>query len=35
MTYPLVLDLAAEHILVAVTCRALGFSEAGFLCLEA
>jgi putative transposase len=30
MTYPLVLALAADHILVAVTCRALGFSKQAF-----
>jgi transposase InsO family protein len=30
MTYPLVLDLAAEKIPVAVTCRVLGFSTQGF-----
>lgn len=30
MTYPLVLDLAAEGIPVAVTCRALGFSKQAF-----
>lgn len=30
MTYPLVLDLAADGIPVAVTCRVLGFSRAGF-----
>jgi putative transposase len=30
MTYPLVLDLAADHIPVAVTCRVLGFSKQAF-----
>ncbi|TCO11628.1 transposase InsO family protein, partial [Kribbella steppae] len=30
MTYPLVLDLAADNIPVAVTCRALGFSKQAF-----
>jgi putative transposase len=30
MTYPLVLDLAADGIPVAVTCRVLGFSKQGF-----
>ncbi len=30
MTYPLVLDLAAEGIPVAVTCRVLGFSKQAF-----
>lgn len=30
MTYPLVLELAAEQIPVAVTCRVLGFSKQGF-----
>jgi putative transposase len=30
MTYPLVLDLAAGHIPVAVTCRVLGFSKQAF-----
>ena len=30
MTYPLVLDLAADKIPVAVTCRVLGFSTQGF-----
>ncbi|MGY4844530.1 IS3 family transposase [Kocuria sp. MNB10] len=30
MTYPLVLDLAADGIPVAVTCRALGFSKQSF-----
>lgn len=30
MTYPLVLDLAADGILVAVTCRVLGFSKQSF-----
>jgi putative transposase len=30
MTYPLVLDLAADHIPIAVTCRALGFSKQAF-----
>jgi putative transposase len=30
MTYPLVLDLAADGIPVAVTCRVLGFSEQAF-----
>jgi putative transposase len=30
MRYPLVLDLAAEGIPVAVTCRALGFSKQAF-----
>jgi putative transposase len=29
MTYPLVLDLAADKIPVAVTCRVLGFSKQG------
>jgi putative transposase len=30
MTYPLVLDLAADGIPVTVTCRVLGFSTQGF-----
>ena len=30
MRYPLVLDLAAEGIAVAVTCRVLGFSKQAF-----
>jgi putative transposase len=30
MTYPLVLDLAADGIPVSVTCRVLGFSTQGF-----
>jgi len=30
MTYPLLLDLAADGIPVAVTCRVLGFSKQGF-----
>ena len=30
MTYPLVLDLAADGVPVAVTCRVLGFSKQGF-----
>lgn len=30
MTYPLVLDLAADNIPVAVTCRVLGFSKQAF-----
>ena len=30
MMYPLVLDLAADNILVAVTCRVLGFSKRTF-----
>ena len=30
MRFPLVLDLAADGILVAVTCRALGFSKQAF-----
>ncbi|GAP33548.1 integrase, partial [Nocardia seriolae] len=30
MTYPLVLDLAADDIPVAVTCRVLGFSKQAF-----
>ena len=30
MTYPLVLDLAADGIPVAVTCRVLGFAKQGF-----
>jgi len=30
MTYPLVLDLAADGVPVTVTCRVLGFSRAGF-----
>jgi putative transposase len=30
MMYPLVLDLVAVGIAVAVTCRALGFSEQAF-----
>jgi putative transposase len=30
MTYPLVLDLAADKIPVAVTCRVLGFSKQAF-----
>jgi hypothetical protein len=30
MTYPLVLDLAADKIPVAVTCRVLGFSKHAF-----
>jgi len=30
MTYPLVLDLAADNIPVAVTCRVLGFSQQAF-----
>jgi putative transposase len=30
MTYPLVLDLAADRIPVAATCRVLGFSTQGF-----
>ena len=30
MRYPLVLDLAADGIPVAVTCRALGFSKQAF-----
>jgi transposase InsO family protein len=35
MTYPLVEDLAADAIPVAVTCRVLEFSQAGVLWLEA
>ena len=31
MTYPLVLDLAADGIPVAVTCRVLGFSTQAFM----
>jgi transposase InsO family protein len=31
MTYPLVLDLAAEGIPIAVTCRVLGFSRQAFM----
>jgi hypothetical protein len=30
MTYPLVLDLAADGVPVAVTCRVLGFSKQAF-----
>ena len=30
MMYPLVLDLAADKIPVAVTCRVLGFSKQAF-----
>ena len=30
MMYPLVLDLAADGIPVAVTCRVLGFSKQAF-----
>ncbi len=30
MMFPLVLDLAADHIPVAVTCRVLGFSKQAF-----
>ncbi len=30
MMYPLVLDLAADQIPVAVTCRVLGFSKQAF-----
>ncbi len=30
MKYPLVLDLAADNIPVAVTCRVLGFSKQSF-----
>jgi hypothetical protein len=30
MTYPLVLDLAADKIPVAVTCRVLGFTKQAF-----
>jgi hypothetical protein len=30
MSYPLVLDLAADGIPVAVTCRVLGFSTQAF-----
>ena len=30
MRYPLVLDLAADGIPVAVTCRVLGFSKQAF-----
>jgi hypothetical protein len=30
MSYPLVLDLAADSIPVAVTCRVLGFSTQAF-----
>ena len=30
MIYPLVRELAAENIPVAVTCRALGFSKQAF-----
>ena len=30
MMYPLVLDLAADNIPVAVTCRVLGFSKQAF-----
>src|SRR3712207_9529033 len=30
MIYPLVQDLAADHIPVAVTCRVLGFSKQAF-----
>jgi hypothetical protein len=30
MRFPLVLDLAADGILVAVTCRAMGFSKQAF-----
>jgi hypothetical protein len=30
MTYPLVRDLAADKIPVAVTCRVLGFSKQAF-----
>ena len=30
MMYPLVRDLAAEGIPVAVTCRVLGFSKQGY-----
>ncbi len=30
MTYPLVLDLAAGGVPVAVTCRVLGFSKQAF-----
>lgn len=30
MTYPLVRDLAAEGLPVAVTCRVLGFSKQGY-----
>jgi hypothetical protein len=31
MTYPLVLDLAADGVPVAVTCRVLGFSRQALL----
>jgi putative transposase len=34
MTYPLVTDLAADGIPVAVTCQVLGFLHAGLLRLE-
>jgi putative transposase len=30
MTYPLVTDLAADGVPVAVTCRVLGFSKQGY-----
>ena len=30
MMFPLVLDLAADHIPIAVTCRELGFSKQAF-----
>ena len=30
MMFPLVLDLAADHIPIAVTCRVLGFSKQAF-----
>ena len=30
MSYPLVLDLAADGVPVAVTCRVLGFSRQAF-----
>gem|GEM_PF-4124039 len=33
MRYPLVLDLAADGVPVAVTCRVPGFQYAGVLCL--
>jgi putative transposase len=35
MRYPLVLDLAADKIPVAVTCRVLGFSKQGFYAWKA
>ena len=34
MMYPLVLDLAADRIPVAVTCRVLGFSKQAFYTVE-